>query len=204
MKKSIILFVLIPIIGFCQPRISENRPIVSKPTGILKNIIGWEFNDFSGKWISEKNNAGFFMCNQLAFRNIIVDEKKYHILTISEIKGYYTYPTIKVDWHSYNSYRSYIFDESEYENFKIFKNVISNYAEINTLDNESIQGYAYSNIKSGPKEYYNYVFQIKKENDNVIRFILPFTIGNEFLSKEYNFDKCYFEVSSSDFLTLLK
>lgn len=204
MKTNLILFILIPIIGISQPRISENRPSISKTTVFLKNIIGWKYNEYSGKWISEKNNAGYFMCNQLQFRNIIVEDKKYYVLTISEDKGYYTYPAIKLDWHSYKAHRSYIFNESEYEKIKLFNNATSNFSEMNTLEDENIQDYVYNNIKSGFKPYCNYVFQLKKENENTVRFILPFSIGQEYLSKEYTFENCYFEVSLSDFLLLIK
>lgn len=197
-------------ISYSQERIDEIRPILSKQFHTITKIDGWEFNENSGKWIKTINNVGVFDCISLDFRKISIDYKNYFALTIKQKDGAYQYPTIKKGWREWVSYRTYIFNEYDFQELKKYKSIYSKFYEVNTLndfydkfDLISLSNGCYNSIKTGEKQDLNFCFAVKNVDGKKIRFLLPFSRGDEFLKDDYDFDKCYFEVDILEFNKLI-
>jgi hypothetical protein len=212
MKKQIIFLVLFctSIFSFSQDRTNEVRPKSSKSNGLITKIIGWEFRENDGKWIHKNNQCNIFDCINLSCRSIAVNQKKYYILTIKETEGAYTYPKIKKGWNQWDQYRSYIFNEEEYFKLNKYELITSKFNEVITLtnfqnkfDKASFDDDIYQSIRNGEKADLNFQFQVKKISDTTIRFILPFSRGNEILKANFTFDKKYFEMNINEYKKLL-
>ena len=211
MKKIILLLLFIPMIFNAQERNNEIRPILSKKLSSIKDIIGWEYNEYEGKWIENKNNAFTVNCQEIFFTKINYNDQVYYIMTIKYNSGAYRYPTIKKDWMSWKAYRSYIFTEIEYQNLKNYKNAYSRFDQIDSLNDfngklnfNSLRDSILFSLKLGQSSSNNFCFVVKKENNQFVRFILPTERGDEFLDNHWGFDKCYFETLITNYDSLFK
>ena len=149
MKKfiSIIVVLFTIVIGYSQERV--NAPIYkfNNSSDILKNIMGWCFNDISGQWCDNKNfiypsklysepesEISHNNVNHIQLKSFEYNNKIHYVMIIYFKSGHYKYPHIKRDWIDYNKYNVYYFTEDEY-------NIITQPNEYNCLELSYISHY---------------------------------------------------------------
>lgn len=149
MKKYIFIFIL--SIGYLNSQERENRKdlIFISESQVIKNAIGWSFNNTSGNWISHKNflsdKVGSSFNNKvtanqnfinLQFRGVKYDSLMYYALIIPKFDYSYKYPSIQVGIYSYKRIDIYVFSDLEYNKINSLKNEIY----IGTRMFQSIEG----------------------------------------------------------------
>lgn len=204
MKKLFLLALLatVSITSFSQSRVDEVRPEISPIVAEMGNTPLWEFSKFDGKWHKDYGTK----YKKIEFRTIVVDSKKYYIMSILELDGAYKYPSIKQGFYTYDCYTSYIFNEREFNNLsssggEIKSHFPTSYSISSAIDPVKLRDDVLSNIKSGEQKYSEYKFSMKKEDDSTYRFIVPFKYS--YLSNEWGFDKKYYEIDSKSFSPFL-
>ena len=211
MKKILLLLLIVTSNLFSQPRTNEVRPEFEKVGKSLNEVVGWTFGSTKGVWVESKKENGLNSLGEISFYNMFFTKLKYenidyYILNIVIIDGAYKYPTIKSGFYTYKLINSYIFEEKDYLKLKNYENGNSKYSQIHTLiDSEIIEEKELSDLRDNvlttlKSNYSNKEsFKIKKESDDLIRFILPLKSEYKILEKNWGFDKKYFEVSKTEF-----
>ena len=219
--KKVCLFVVLffTITSFSQPRTNEVKLEFEKVGEFLNTAIGWNFNVVSGKWEeTKKDELGYNKCgkgfydDEVNFKNLFFtiikfEDKNYYILNLNCNVYRYDNPSIKVGLRSWGVFRSFMFNEEEY-------NKLKNYSEAKILFNEFKTNITSSQIgrkelsdlrdtvlfklKHNNYDRDNLTIQIKKEGEEFVRFIIP-TDKNQYNHNSWGFDKKYFEVSKKEY-----
>jgi hypothetical protein len=213
MKKVVLIFVLsFTTLLFSQPRTNEVKIQFEKVGNSLKEATGWEFDTLKGVWVENKTNNGQNNCAETNFYNLFFtqikfENKDYYVFNINSLDGAYKYPSIKKGFYSFNIIRSYLLDEIEYNKLKNGESGTSKYYEISTLIDSKIIGEKELNdlrdnvvvrLKGNNPKTTNLI-RVKKEEGDLVRFILPLKAEYKVLEKYWDFDKKYFEVSKKEY-----
>jgi hypothetical protein len=212
--KNIFLILILSFttISFSQPRTNEVKLQFEKVGNSLKEATGWKFDSLKGEWIEEKTKNGQNNCDSanfysLFFTKIKYENKDYYVFNITTLDGAYKYPTIKSGFYTYKIIRSYLLDEIEYNKLKNGESGNSKYYEITTfIDSQNIgekelndlRDNVVVNLKGNNPKTTNSI-RVKKEEGDLIRFILPLKTEYKILEKYWEFDKKYFEVSKKEY-----
>lgn len=235
--KKVFLLAILAIASFSsngQDRVNRTKLSFNQSSQIFNDAIGWSYNSILGEWIDYKNvvssdnsykekykslqgkylmSNSSFKFNSLQIRTIIFNDVKYYILVHDAWVGRYKYPSIRQDWIEYKKVTGFIFDESEYENFKNYKIVnfsrrveydleFEDYTETKFLDLIQTE-LSKEKTQAQIKYEYKWGMMIEKTKDGKIRFLTP-TILSLFENKKYStamydFTKMYFETDDSNF-----
>ncbi|MBU6158438.1 MAG: hypothetical protein KGP35_05335 [Bacteroidetes bacterium] len=218
--RILIVFIinLISLNSQSQERVNVQKVKIDKIGGIINEATGYSFSKYTGQWNeSKKDQFGSNRCSHVSFYNfffttVIKEDISYYILNINFLDGGYKYPTIKQGFYTINKILSFVFDE---ENFKKISNYedgstrfyeFSTYSdgkEINDANLRLLEEATNTALRSSIKGS-KYKFRVKKESENVIRFILPISSEYKILEKEWEFDKQYFEISATEFKKLFE
>jgi hypothetical protein len=222
LRLVIVLF--FNIISFnlqAQERVNEQKIKIDSIGGIIDEAIGYSFNKYNGQWTERKKDqfgtnstigGGGIDFYNFFFTTAKKDGENYYILNINFLDGAYKYPTIKEGFYTINKILSFVFDEESFKNISNYEDGSTRYFEFSTFlsgkeinDNnlKSLQESTNVFLRSMTKRS-KYNFQVKRESDDVVRFILPIRIENKLLEKYWGFDKQYFEISVTQFEKLFK
>lgn len=235
--KKLLFVALLAITSFSsngQDRINRSKLLFSSSSSMLNNATGWQYNSVLGEWIDYNNvvssdkaykdkykslqgkylmSNSSFKFNSLQIKTVILGDIKYYILMHDAWTGRYRYPAIREDWIEYRKMTGFIFDETEYQNLKNYKNVTFSTKVEYDLEFESYDETKFldliqtelSKAKTPAQIKYEYKWgmMIEKTKDNNIRFLTP-TILSLFENKKYStamydFSKMYFETDSNNF-----
>jgi 6-pyruvoyl-tetrahydropterin synthase len=217
MKK--ILFGLILLINlniYSQQRVNGETVKFEAVGKSLNESVGWEFDNIDNKWIENKkdkfgkNLSSTENFYEFFFTKIKNNGEVYYILNIIYLDGDYKYPSIKKEFFTYNVIRSYVFNEADFLKMKKYESVSTNYypyityIDSKTISQNEIEELRINTISALRDKLKSkseaYEMKIKKEDEKVIRFILPFKINGVYSMPEYwGFDKQYFEVEKIKF-----
>lgn len=193
MKRNIIYLLLFSSsLIFSQERINREEISFFKESEIIKNALGWTYNERLGEWIDNKNciyksdrkrfNKSLAKQNfiNLQFKSVKYNSKIYYILIIPSLKYSYKYIYSKVGFYNYKEIDLYIFSENEYNKISSIKNEIELGTRIHrTVDYKNrrktklildiIQSAIESDLNRSDfdKKYrneFNYIFPIKLVN----------------------------------------
>lgn len=140
MIQKIILFsleILSCLSLFSQPRQNRSTNVqILKISPMITNIVGWNFDEYVGKWsacyncipenyvsggakyprkIKEEVLAAGENIMSLRFRKVIYNSNNYYIMTLSRYNGVYMYPTICRDWRYWKETEIYLLFPDEYK-----------------------------------------------------------------------------------------
>lgn len=212
MRKILLgITLLFSIITFSQERVDESKLEFNR---FGQSIYPSEWYVENGVWVSKKQ------FNYVQFKSLTYYGSEYFILIISEVvyngggyysSGYYYRGRYYSSGGYYSSpssgeqIRCYIFNQTQFKKLKNFEDVISNYSEILNYDNGKTLLYQIKeSLDSGTTIFQKYKLKLKKENENTVRFILPFgLLTQNFIKKEFGFDKKYYETTLLEFTNFL-
>jgi hypothetical protein len=213
MKKVLLILVLsFTTLIFSQPRTNEVKLQFEKVGNSLKEATGWKFDSLKGVWVENKTNNGQNNCDETNFYNLFFtkikfENKDYYVFNITSLDGAYKYPTIKSGFYSFKVIRSYLLDEIEYNKLKNGESGTSKYYEITTfIDTNNIGEKELNDLRDnvvvklkGNNPKTTNLIRVKKEEGDLVRFILPLKAEYKILEKYWDFDKKYFEVSKKEY-----
>lgn len=236
MKKLIMvtMIALTSLTSFGQDRVNRQKLSFEQSSEVLTNSTGWEYNETLGEWIDYTNviskNKDFkdkykslqgsymmsespFKFNSLQIKTLTYNNTKYYVLLHDNWTGRYKYPSIRQDWKEYKRVDAYIFNETEYQNLKNFKNVtFSNVVkydlEYEEYDETKLLDLIQTEL-STPKSSYDIKYGSKwgmlitTSKDGNIRFLTPTILDLVIKYKTYDFTKMYFETNSDNFNKLV-
>lgn len=225
MKKVICTFVLCIISNICfsQERINREKVHFSAESGVIKQAIGWAYNEVLGEWIAYKN----CVCSNKQFQTLL-DSSSYqallsqslsHFISIQtktiSYKGHKYYILVHSYWGDYKSrkiIRYYLLDKKGYYNlFKLTNNpkIITGYSLspsynvpiedyiiyfINKYYIEQRDGSFYSEIRYDRKSD---IVTIYKATNGKIRFLFPQKYFNNSIRDGY------FEITENEWRKLI-
>jgi hypothetical protein len=213
MKKVFLILVFsFTNLLFSQPRTNEVKIQFEKVSNSLTEATGWKYDTLKGEWVENKTNNGQNNCDEtnfytLFFTKIKFENKDYYVFNINSLDGAYKYPSIKKGFYSYNVIRSYLLDETEYNKLKNGESGTSKYYEITTfIDSKNVGEKELNDLRDnvvvrlkGNNPKTTNLIRVKKEGEDLVRFILPLKAEYKILEKYWDFDKKYFEVSKKEY-----
>ena len=90
------------IVVKAQDRVNEVPYTFEKESGLVTNIVGWEYDTYEGKWFSNE----YFIYN-IQIKTFVHNNEIKYVLILAYRDGHYRYPNIREGYVSYPSY--YIF-----------------------------------------------------------------------------------------------
>jgi len=217
--KNKLLYLVLLLISFnlySQQRENEAKIEFDKVGDSIVEATGWTFYSYNGEWSEIKKENGVNRCGEINFYKIFFSEitynsKKYYSYNVVSLDGTFKYPAIQKGFYTYKIITSYLFKEKEYGKLKNYKSAKSKQKVTTYIDNENIGEKELNKLRDNIVFYLKKkitssrnTIKVKKESDEVIRFILPLKEKYKSLEKDWGFDKKYFEVSKSNYDKLFK
>jgi len=233
MKRFLItlLIGLITSSVFAQSRVNRTKYSFIDSSEKIFSATGWSYNEILGEWIDYENVIsddktykeryktlqGSYMMSRIKqnfidimTKSLIVDGQEYFIVMVKKWNGKYRYPAIYEDWIYWEEVQGFIFTKEEYSKILDFSgkiqlvsnNYVSHGSFYENYDEQVFLDLIQNELKSENWYVQNYKFPILKtdsDGSEVIRFYVPQSFGND----EINFDKKYFETSTTNFDKLI-
>lgn len=173
-----------------------------------KDAPKFTYNEVNKSWLEEKKHP--FDFKNIQFKKIIVKDSSYYVLIINSIIDGYKYPNIKEGYYIINRNKALIFSALEYNKISQYGFGISEFEEINNFENEKDLLYKVvyniENQKDDGNIDRSNLFIVKKENENIVRFLLSSDccFKKKAELKSYNISNSYFETSEEIYSSLIK
>lgn len=222
MKKFIIfsLVLLFSTNSYSQARVNRAEIKFGNQSAVLNHATGWSYNSTLGEWVEHQNvissDKKIFWVSQhpqnfmgMQFKTVSVNNTKYYVLIVEKLKGLYLYPEIYADWREWVEIFGYIFSEKQYSKIwdfdttdSVIKITTKLWTSVRRENKDTLLNLIHSELLSKENEG-KCMFPVTKaevENEEFIRFYLPKCSPFSFLTHlSANFDKEYFEVTTSEF-----
>jgi hypothetical protein len=234
MKNTALFFFLIFLItqnSQAQSRINKSTLNFDSESGKITNVLGWELNDISGKWIKNNNVIHPRKCatwelshkaqcfKWIQIRSLYFQEEKHYVLLYEKLSGEYEYPSIYEGWEE--EMRTYFFIFTD-KDFQKLKTLLSAKTGTNILFSNHLSGYITDRWETlGEGNLYNDDTLLGKirntlESPNYSescfiinsqmvddKSVVRFRLPQSCLTAESWMKSGYFEVESSKFMELL-
>lgn len=223
MKKIFMAIVLCLVctVSFGQDRVNRVNPIYESEGYVLKDIIGWGYNEQLGQWrgypnviwtLTKEFNRSIeeiskrYNVYDLQFKTINLNNTFYYVLISTEYTGRWKYEYICEDWIWWKYKRITLLSEEEFNKLHNLSNkpitIQGRYTKINQYDSD--QNEINHILKEINKSQYlidDYYITIYQATDGSIRFLMSSILP--YRKNHLDIDNKYFEITEEDYLKFI-
>jgi hypothetical protein len=229
MKKFFMAIVLCLVctVSFGQDRVNRVNPTYESEGYVLKDIIGWGYNEQLGQWRGypnviwtwdeEYDNSSWDKSISddiisLQIKTITINDTLYYVLVREHYCGRYKYPEIHVDWYYFITKDLMLLTIDDIRKLRNIQNEPTTICAIT----------ATMNSRNADKNEVNYILKELREKDFLqdkdyitiyqatdgsIRFIfgsyLPYNYEKHQDDEHLDMEKSYFEITEEDYLKFI-